>query len=68
MQLENELGSQHESRNIFHNRYYRGLVRGAMRIAHEEGLQGLYRGYVTLFLCWRVWFVNLGCFPEVRTG
>jgi len=44
MQLENELGSQHESRNIFHNRYYRGLVRGAVRIAQEEGLSGLYKG------------------------
>lgn len=44
MQLENELGCQHESRNIFHNRYYRGLVRGALRIAQEEGLQGLYKG------------------------
>ena len=44
MQLDNELGCQHESRNIFHNRYYRGLVRGAMTIAHEEGLQGLYKG------------------------
>lgn len=44
MQLDNELGSQHESKNIFHNRYYRGLVRGAMTIAHEEGLKGLYKG------------------------
>lgn len=44
MQLDNELGSQHESRNIFHNRYYRGLVRGAARIAHEEGIRGLYKG------------------------
>ena len=44
MQLENELGSQHESRNIFHNRYYRGLIRGAVRIAQEEGFRGLYKG------------------------
>lgn len=44
MQLDNELGSQHESRNIYHNRYYRGLVRGAARIAHEEGIRGLYKG------------------------
>ena len=44
MQLENELGSQHESRNIFHNRYYRGLIRGATRVAQEEGLRGLYKG------------------------
>ena len=44
MQLDNELCSQRESRNIFHNRCYRGLVRGAMTIAHEEGLQGLYKG------------------------
>ena len=44
MQLENELGSQHESRNIFHNRYYRGLIRGAVRVAQEEGFRGLYKG------------------------
>lgn len=46
MQLENELGCQHESRNIFHNRYYRGLIRGAFRIAQEEGLPGLYKGII----------------------
>ncbi|KAK2562046.1 Mitochondrial substrate carrier family protein ucpB [Acropora cervicornis] len=44
MQLENELGCHHESRNIFHNRYYRGLFRGALRITREEGLPGLYKG------------------------
>lgn len=44
MQLENELGSKHSSKNIFKDRYYKGFIRGALRIFSEEGLRGLYKG------------------------
>lgn len=44
MQLENELGSKHSSKNIFKDRYYKGFIRGGIRIFSEEGLRGLYKG------------------------
>lgn len=44
MQLENELGSKHSSKNIFKDRYYKGFLRGGVRIFSEEGLRGLYKG------------------------
>lgn len=44
MQLDNELGSTNNSKNIFKDRYYRGFVRGAIRIFSEEGFRGLYKG------------------------
>jgi len=44
MQLDNELGTKNNSKNIFKDRYYKGFVRGAMRIFSEEGLRGLYKG------------------------
>lgn len=44
MQLDNELGSKNNSKNIFKDRYYRGFIRGATRIFSEEGFSGLYKG------------------------
>lgn len=44
MQLDNELGIKHNSKNIFHDRYYRGFAKGFIRIFNEEGVRGLYRG------------------------
>ena len=44
MQLDNELGSNQNSKNIFKDRYYKGFIRGAIRIFSEEGFRGLYKG------------------------
>lgn len=45
MQLDNQLSSRHQSKNIFHDRYYKGLIRvGLSRVYQEEGIRGLYLG------------------------
>lgn len=44
MQLENQLASKHNSKNIFKDRYYPGITKGIARLFREEGLRGLYRG------------------------
>ena len=44
MQLDNELGSSEASKNIFKNRYYKGFVRGMVKIVSDEGIRGPYKG------------------------
>ncbi|XP_020895834.1 mitochondrial substrate carrier family protein ucpB isoform X2 [Exaiptasia diaphana] len=44
MQLDNELNSRHAGNNIFKNRYYKGFLRGGIRIFKDEGITGLYKG------------------------
>ena len=41
LQLDNELSGK---MNIFRDRYYKGIVRGAYRIAQEEGFRAIYQG------------------------
>ena len=41
LQLDNELRGDS-------SRYYRGLVRGAVRIVQDEGIKGLYKGCVAV--------------------
>lgn len=61
MQLENELGANHKSKNIFKDRYYKGFVRGALRILSEEGLRGLYKGLVPSLM-------REGSYSTIRLG
>lgn len=44
MQLDNELGTAKSTKNIFKNRYYKGFIRGVIRLVSEEGIGGLYKG------------------------
>lgn len=41
LQLDNELSGK---LNIFKDRYYQGIVRGAARLMREEGLLAVYKG------------------------
>ena len=41
LQLDNELSGK---MNIFRDRYYKGIVRGAYRIAQEEGIRAVFQG------------------------
>jgi len=61
MQLENELGSKHSSKNIFKDRYYKGFLRGGVRIFSEEGLRGLYKGLLPSLL-------REGSYSTIRLG
>lgn len=61
MQLDNELGANHKSKNIFKDRYYKGFVRGALRILSEEGLRGLYKGLVPSLM-------REGSYSTIRLG
>lgn len=44
MQFDNEFGLKNNSKNIFKDCYYRGFVRGVIRIFLEEGFRGFYKG------------------------
>ena len=50
MQLENEM---REQKGLSHmkGRYYNGLLVGVAKIVKDEGIRGLYKGYVYFFLC-----------------
>lgn len=61
MQLENELGSKHSSKNIFKDRYYKGFIRGGIRIFSEEGLRGLYKGLLPSMM-------REGSYSTIRLG
>ncbi|XP_067937520.1 mitochondrial substrate carrier family protein ucpB-like [Watersipora subatra] len=41
LQLDNELSGK---MNIFKERYYKGPIRGAVQVARDEGILGLYKG------------------------
>ena len=43
MQIDNELTGG----KLFADRYYKGLLRGGLTVVREEGLPGLYKGWVT---------------------
>ena len=43
LQLDNELSNQ---KNIFKDRKYKGFLGGGLLIAREEGMRGLYKGFV----------------------
>ena len=43
LQLDNQLC---RNKNIFENRYYRGFLRGGWVIITDEGIRGLYKGYI----------------------
>ena len=45
LQLDNELSNQ---KNIFKDRKYKGFLGGGLLIAREEGMRGLYKGFVHL--------------------
>ena len=45
LQLDNELAS---SKNILNKRKYRGFLHGGIVILKEEGISGLFKGYVFL--------------------
>ncbi|KAK2189606.1 hypothetical protein NP493_101g04040 [Ridgeia piscesae] len=62
LQLDNELvTSADRSLAVFENRYYRGFVRGGVRIVHEEGARGLYKGLVASLL-------REGSYSTIRLG
>ncbi|XP_071960467.1 mitochondrial substrate carrier family protein ucpB-like isoform X2 [Antedon mediterranea] len=45
MQLDGELADQRgQVRTAYQNRYYKGIIRGALRIAKDEGILALYKG------------------------
>ncbi|CAF3803373.1 unnamed protein product [Adineta steineri] len=46
MQVDGELQTTRNVGEQMQNRYYKGLVRGSLRIVREEGLAGLMRGAV----------------------
>ncbi|KAJ6645622.1 Mitochondrial substrate carrier family protein ucpB [Pseudolycoriella hygida] len=46
MQVDGELQKSQSVGQQMQNRYYKGLVRGSIRIIQEEGLRGLMRGAV----------------------
>jgi hypothetical protein len=46
MQVDGELQAGRSVGEQMQNRYYKGLVRGSLRIIREEGLAGLMRGAV----------------------
>jgi hypothetical protein len=46
MQVDGELQATRSVGEQMQNRYYKGLVRGSLRIVREEGLAGLMRGAV----------------------
>lgn len=46
MQVDGELQKSHSVGEQMQNRYYKGFVRGSLRIMKEEGFVGLMRGAV----------------------
>ncbi|XP_072038142.1 mitochondrial substrate carrier family protein ucpB-like [Amphiura filiformis] len=45
MQLEGELQREKgQLTTTYKGRYYKGIIRGMFRIAHDEGIRGLYKG------------------------
>ena len=61
MQLDNELTTKSGALGHFRDRYYKGFIRGGIRIIQDEGVRGLYKGYskyltpFTLVHITRVW-------------
>ena len=47
LQLDNELSGK---KNIFKDRYYKGMFRGMILIVKDEGFTALYKGYVALYI------------------
>ena len=41
LQLDNELSGK---KNIFKDRYYKGIFRGAIQVVRDEGVTALYKG------------------------
>lgn len=46
MQVDGELKKTHNVGEQMQNRYYKGFIRGSLRIVQDEGLAGLMRGAV----------------------
>jgi hypothetical protein len=46
MQVDGELQTSRNVGEQMQNRYYKGMVRGTLRIVSEEGFAGLMRGAV----------------------
>ncbi len=45
MQLEGELRNEKgQLTSTYQKRYYKGIIRGMFKIAHDEGVRGLYKG------------------------
>ncbi|EDO34326.1 predicted protein [Nematostella vectensis] len=68
MQLDNELGSKHNSKDIFRERYYKGLIRtGLSRVYREEGVRGLYRGIFPALLRQAIYSsTRLGAYEPIK--
>ncbi len=45
LQIQGELMNKGQMKEI----KYKGFLRGGFRIFHEEGIAGLYKGYVVIF-------------------
>ena len=43
LQLDNELSGK---MNIFKDRYYKGVIRGVVTLAKDEGITAVYKGRV----------------------
>ncbi|CAH1783501.1 unnamed protein product [Owenia fusiformis] len=66
MQLDNEL-SGHKKKNVFHNRYYKGFVRGTFTIVREEGPRGLMKGVFPSVLREGIYStIRLGAYEPIK--
>eukprot|EP01083_Nonionella_stella_P014691 41230_1 len=62
MQLEGELVKERStSVSLYKDRYYRGWIRGALRIVEDEGVLGLYKGLAPSLL-------REGSYSTIRLG
>ena len=48
MQLDQELTSRGHVVETLKGRYYRGMVHGAVMVVRDEGIRGIYKGYVQI--------------------
>ena len=65
MQLDNELSKTKGKKlaQALGDRYYKGFLRGALQIAKDEGVKGLYKGYVhDQFTISKCIFSNMICY------
>ena len=45
MQIDNELANK-KGTQVFKDRAYKGFIRGSVKIVQDEGIKGLYKGWV----------------------